>query len=156
MKTPAMMALLFATALLAACQVRFISEYDEATDLGVSALQGEVTAQLATLDQLASGPDGRPVTPACKFENFKDAYAQFAAQAHVLLVRNQIREKNQPTTDQLKLLEQNLAEGLPTVHREADGGCMSRGAVTVARETLDQTFRSILKLEIAKKQFRGG
>ena len=143
------------TTLLSGCAVQLISEYDAETDQGVSSLQSEVTAQLAILEQLGAAPGG-PKSPECKFENFKDSYTQFAAQAHVLLVRNQVRDKNQQTITQLELLEKNLGEGLVTTHRDADGQCMTRGTVIVARETLDQLFRAILKLEIAKKQVRGG
>lgn len=142
--------------LLAGCAVQFVSDYDPETDQGVSALQSEVTAHFATLGQLATGPNGRPLSPDCKFENFRAVYAQFAAQAHVLKVRNEVRDKNELTIAQLGLLEQNLGELLPAAHRDGDGACMSSGAVLVARETMDQAFRAILKLELAKKQMRGG
>lgn len=145
-----------AAMLLAGCAVSLVSDYDPETDQGVSALQYEVTEHLTTLDLLAAGPNGRPVTPDCKYENFAAVYAQFAARAHVLKVRSEVRPKNELTTTQLGLLEQNLGEGLATTHREADGGCLSHGAIVVARETMDQMFRAILKLELAKKQFRGG
>jgi hypothetical protein len=144
------------TTILCGCTIRLISEYDPETDRGVSALQSEVTAQLATLEQLGAGPGGQPVSPDCKFENFKETYAQLAAQAHVLKVRNEVRDKNELTTTQLGLLEKNLGEQLVSLHRDADGQCMTRGTVLAARETLDQLFRAILKLEIAKQKFRGG
>jgi hypothetical protein len=73
----------------------------------------------------------------------------------VLKVRNEVRDKNALTIAQLGLLEQNLAELLPAAHRDGDGGCMTRGAILVAQETMDQTFRAILKLELGKKQMRG-
>jgi hypothetical protein len=149
-------AVLTACALLTGCQVRFVSEYDLDTDEGVSALQADVTAHFATLEQLAVGPNGQPISPACKFENFREVYAQFSAQAHVLKVRNEVRDKNELTVAQLGLLEQNLADLLPATHRDGDGACMTRGAVTVARATMDQLFRAILKLELGKKYFRGG
>lgn len=141
---------------LPGCAVQMVSSYDPETDHGVSQLHAEVTELLANLDLLAAGPNGRPISPDCKFENFRHDYSQLAAKAHVLKIRNEIREKNELTTTQLGLLEQNLGELLPTTHREADGGCMTRGAVLVARESMDQMFRAILKLELAKKQFRGG
>ena len=150
------LAALALTTFLGGCTIRLISEYDPETDQGVSALQSEVTAQLAILEQLGAGPGGQPVSPACKFENFKDSYTQFAAQAHVLKVRNEVRDKNELTTTQLELLEKNLGEQLVALHREADGQCMTRGTVIAARETLDQMFRAILKLEIAKQKYRGG
>jgi hypothetical protein len=147
---------LIASALLAGCAVQFVSQYDPETDEGVSALHSELTAHFATLNQLAVGPNGQPMSPACKFENFRETYAQLAAQAHVLKVRNEVRDQNELTVAQLGLLEQNLGELLPATHRDGDGGCMTQGAILVARETMDQMFRAILKLELAKKQFRGG
>lgn len=140
--------------LLAGCT--FLSEYDPETDQGVSALQSEVASHLAKLELLADGPDGRPVSPACRFENFKDTYADLAAKAHVLAVRNEARDKNELTTQQLALLSNSISNGLVTVHRDADGQCLSMGAIVAARQTLDQNFRAILKLELAKKQSRGG
>lgn len=155
MNTRAIVTALLASALLAGCQVRFVSEYDADTDEAVSALHAEVTAHFASLEQLAAGPNGQPVSPACKYENFRETYAQLAAQAHVLTVRNEVRDKNELTVAQLGLLEQNL-ELLPATHRDGEGGCMTKGAITVARATMDQIFRAILKLELGKKYFRGG
>lgn len=140
--------------LLAGCTM--LSDYDAETDRGVSDLQTQVASHLATLEQLAEGPDGNPVSPACRFDNFKDTYVQLAAKVHVLAVRNEARDKNELTTQQLSLLSSTLSEGLVAVHREADGQCMSKGAVVAARQILDQNFRAILKLELAKKQYRGG
>lgn len=157
MKTPLRYILLCTAALLlGGCAIQLVSEYDEGTDEGVSELQADVTAHFAKLDRLSAGPTGQPVSPACKFENFADAYAQFAARAHVLKIRNEVRVKNELTTTQLGLLEQNLGEGLVATHRDAGGGCMTHGAILAAREIMDQMFRAILKLELSKKQFRGG
>jgi hypothetical protein len=142
---------------LSACTVTLISHYDEETDKGVAQLHSEIAAHLAKLEQLAAGPGGAPVTPACRFDNFKDTYAQFLAKAHVLTVRNEIREKNQLTTAQLGLLEQSLGDaGLMSVHRDADGQCMTLGTVQATRAMLDQHFRAVLKLELAKKLYRAG
>ena len=147
---------LLVTSLLSGCTLRLISDYDPETDQGVSALQADVTAHLARLDRLSGGPGGRPQQPQCQFENFADAYAGFAARAHVLKVRNEVRDQNQLTITQLGLLEQNLGEGLVVTHRDAEGGCLTHGTIMVTRELMDQMFRAILKLELAKKQFRGG
>ena len=149
------LAALALTTLLGGCAVQLISDYDPETDQGISALQSEVTAQLAILEQLGAAPGG-PKSPECKFENFKDSYAQFAAQAHVLKVRNEARFKNELTTTQIELLEKNLGEQLVALHRDAEGQCMTSGTVIAARATLDQLFRAILKLEIAKQKVRQG
>ena len=149
-------AVLLSAVILSGCTLRLISDYDPETDRGVSSLQADVTTHLARLDRLSGGPGGRPQSPQCRFENFADVYAGFAARAHVLKVRNEVRDKNQLTTTQLGLLEQNLGEGLVATHRDADGGCLTHGAILAAREIMDQMFRAILKLELAKQQFRGG
>jgi hypothetical protein len=143
---------LSAAALLGACTL--ISDYDERTDEGVNELQTEVATHLAVLEQLAAGPNGKPVSPECKFANFQDTYAQLIAHAHVLTVRNEARAKNELTTQQLTLLTKSLGDGLVAVHRDADGQCMSEGAIIIAQQILDQNFRAILKLELAKKEYR--
>lgn len=149
-------AVLFVAVWLAGCQVTLVSEYDADTDQAVTALQSGVAKHLATLEQLATATAGAPKHPDCEFARYADAYAGFAAQAHVLVVRNEARPKNDLTVQQLRLLSDSLTNALPVLHQTADGGCMTAGAVVAARETLDQNFRAILKLELAKKSYRGG
>jgi len=141
---------------LAGCTIRLISEYDETTDAAVTQLQTDVAEHLAVLKGFTDPETGKPSHPKCEFKNFGDTYAQLAAKAHVLVVRNESRPKNGLTTDQLKLLEQSIGEHLVGFHRDADGECLTAGAIDTAGEALDQNFRAILKLELAKKQYREG
>jgi pyruvate/2-oxoacid:ferredoxin oxidoreductase beta subunit len=142
-------------ALLSACTIRLISEYDAETDKGVTQLQSAVATHLATLAQLSKGLDGAPVKPACQYENFGNTYAQLAAQARVLVVRNEVRIKNEQTTQQLKSLTETLEKELPELHRSVPDRCMTQGTVEAARTIVEQHFRAILKLELAKKIYRG-
>jgi hypothetical protein len=114
-----------------------------------------MASHLAKLEQLANGPGGKPTVPACQFDNFSDAYAQFSARAHVLTVRNEARSKNEPTTEQLRSLEESIGQLLVAVHRAGNDQCMSSGAIAASTSALDQHFRAILKLELAKKIYRG-
>ena len=137
------------------CAIRLVSEYDEATDRGVTQLQSDVAAQLTQLKDLIDPQTRKPKHPDCEFDKFSGAYSRLAASAHVLVVRNEARQKNTLTTEQLKLLESSIGEELVTVHRESDDKCMNAGAIQVVSDALDQNFRAILKLELAKKLYRG-
>ena len=141
-------------AMLGGCAVALVSAYDAETDQGVTALQTGIARHLATLEQLATADQGNPKHPDCEYARYVETYAEFSADAHVLIVRNEARPKNELTVQQLQSLADSLAQGLPVVHQTATGGCMTAGAVAAARETLDQNFRAILKLELAKKSYR--
>ena len=150
----AIMGLLGIVLAASGCTVRLMSEYDAETDQAITALQSDVALHLARLVALSKGPDDKAQHPACEFANFTDLYRQFAARAHVIDVRNSARRKNNLTTQQIEGLYESLATELPTLHREATGSCLTAGAITAAEASLDQHFRAILKLELAKKTYR--
>jgi hypothetical protein len=140
---------------VAGCTTRLISEYDEATDQAVTQLQAHVASHLATLNQLVDPETAKPKHPDCEFDRFTSTYAQLSADVHVLVVRNEARQKNALTTAQLKVLEDSISSALVTLHRDSDDKCMDAGTIVVAGQMLDQNFGAILKLELAKKLYRG-
>lgn len=159
--------LLAAILWLAGCQVSLISDYDPTTDKGVSDLQRGIERHLGLLETLAAEPPGlETLLEACKPEKFDDTYRQLQADLRTLIVRNEAREKNQRTVEQLRDLQKSL-ETLQQQQRERyeptdpdravvkpGDHCLSRGQVDVNRRALEQHLRAILKLELAKRDFR--
>ena len=146
--------LLLAAALASGC-VKLISSYDAETDLAVTKLQGEIQTHLANLRQLSAGLDGKPIHPACEFSNYASKYSELSQQARLVEIRNQARAKNELTVTQLAMLRASIDTELPEVHRESDDQCLTAGALTALQATFDQHFLAILKLELAKKTYRG-
>ena len=153
--------------LLAGCQVHFISAYDFATDQGVTGLQRSVENHLAQLDELAVEPPGlESLVEDCKPEKFDDTYRELKSGLQVLVIRNEARAKNDLTVQQLKLLgesfdtlrKQQIERYTPTdperrIEKPGDR-CMSTAQIALNRDILQQHIRAILKLELAKREFR--
>jgi hypothetical protein len=156
-----------AAALLAGCPAYFVSEYDATTDRGVTALQGSIERHLGQLETLAREPPGlESLVEACKPDRFDDAYREMLSDLRSLIVRNEAREKNDLTVQQLKGLQESLAT-LQQLQRERyeptdpervitkpGDRCMGSGQIEATRQILEQHFRAILKLELAKRDFR--
>ena len=124
--------------LLLGCTVRWISTYDETTDKDVTALQHKVAALLTSLDT----PNPVP------YEKAAAQYAGIYNDLRALIIRNEARDKNELTTQQLRLLDSNI-QTLEKLHMAPD---FKRELVPPARASIDQIFRAILKLELAKKE----
>jgi len=128
-----------AYALAGGCShVQLISSYDETTDREVTALHKAVSQLLDDLDA--------PKTPA--YTSMSRRYAALGSDLRSLQFRNEARPRNALTIEQLQLLRANL-DKLEQVHKE---GLLVQDMVPIQRSTLDQTFRAILKLELAKKE----
>ena len=121
-----------------ACTVRWISTYDETTDKGVTALEQKV-------DELFSLVGANPPASHAKVE---PQYQSIYRDLQLLIVRNEARDKNELTTQQLRLLDSNLRT-FEKLHADKD---FTRELVPPAKATIDQIFRAILKLELAKKE----
>ncbi len=132
---------LFALLLMAAscAPVRFVSQYDEATDSGVTALHDKIAALLDHLQASES-----PVS----YVSVSARYDDLQRDLRALALRNTARDKNDLTNQQLEQLRQTLEE-FEQQHRKR--GAMSREAVGPARDAIDTIVRAILKLELAKR-----
>lgn len=131
-------ALVLLTAIFAGCTVTFISSYDEATDKGITALQKSVGGLTSQLDQ-APVPD---------YKGLAGSYNAIRGDLSSLHLRNEARPKNTLTVKQLDELKAIL-DKLEELHKE---GKLNQAMVEPTRETLNQTFRALLKLELAKKE----
>ena len=130
--------LALATVLPACSTVVLMSPYDEQTDVGVTSLQKKVDGALEQLGK-APLPD---------YGSLQPTYAEINGDLAVLVSRNTLREKNTLTLGQLG----NLSKELKILEDQHAAGSLKSVMVGPMRDSLDQTFRAILKLEISKKE----
>lgn len=133
---------------LAACQVQWVSAYDEQTDRNVTAYQEKMNVFFEELKDSS--------WPACSYESNTDFYAEASADATVILTRAQSIQKNSQTIRQTQALKDNLGE-VRTTHRDSDEDedCLSEDYVTLSQGFMNQVVRAILWLELGKKRQLG-
>lgn len=131
-------AIVLAAAVLAGCTVTLISSYDEPTDKGITALQKSVDGLMSQLDQ----------DPVPDYNAVKKTYDAIRSDLNSLRLRNEARPKNILTVKQLDELKASL-DMLEGQHK---AGRLNQAMMGPARDTLNQTFRAILKLELEKKE----
>jgi hypothetical protein len=154
---------------LGGCQVHLISDYDDATDVGVTEVQQAIDHHLWTLETLSAVSKETPsLSQQCDPRQFSDSYREIQSHLRTLIIRNEVRAQNEKTTEQLKLLDasienlrkQQMERYSPTDSQRAievpGDRCMSAAQLKVSRDLLEQHIRSILKLELAKRNFRSG
>ena len=134
------------------CTVKFISSYDEATDVAVTALHRKVETFFITLE---SGEG----LPGCTYDNHKKFYEEAKVDISAIQVRAEAIPKNEITIQQLKLLSNSLDQ-LEQLHKlkkklsDEQGKliCLTRQEIAPLRTAFNASFTAILKLEIAKKR----
>lgn len=133
-------------ALTACAEIRLISDYDEQTEKQVTKMQHEVELFLTTVERSSELSE-------CASANFNDFYIQANVDVNMLISRNSVRPKNEITSDQLKLLKENLGL-LEEAHKNADqeSRCMQGFEIEIHRRTFATHFESILRLELAKRR----
>lgn len=149
---------------LAGCQVSRVSTYDPETDRSVTELQQDIDLHLTTLEMLADKPKSTAsLQQQCDPEQFVEVYRKLNAKLRTLTLRNEARDRNQLTVDQLHLLHENLSnlqsqQKLRYATQSAAPGdrCLGTGQLQVNRNSLEQIIRAILTLELAKREFREG
>lgn len=156
-----------AGSLLCGCEVVFVSSYDATTDRGVTAIQRTLEQHLAKLETLAAEPPGlESLLEECDPAKSAGTYQELQTDVRALILRNEAREKNTLTVEQLKLLQTNVTH-LQHLQQEryapTDPGrrvekpgdrCLSAGLIEASRRSLEQNLLAILKLELAKRDFR--
>jgi hypothetical protein len=138
---PPLAALLAVVALLGApacAHVTLISPYDEATDQGVTALERSISGLLTQLDQ----------NPVPAYSTVAATWDGVFSDLGSLRFRNEARPKNQQTIAQLE----ELRLGLEKLRQSHQQDKLVQPMLGPARESLEQTLRAILKLELAKKE----
>lgn len=136
---------------LAACQVQWISLYDEQTDQNVTAYQRNMNSYFERLKD-KDWPD-------CSYDANKEFYADAIGDATVILTRAQSLQKNDQTVQQTSALKANLLEVRDT-HKDSDtpdpatgaGECLSNDYVRKSQEFMNQIVRATLWLEQGKKR----
>jgi hypothetical protein len=149
----------------ASCTVHLVSDYDPVTDNQLSDVYQATDALLTHMELLASDPT--TLRPACDPDQFAGDYQQIVSRLRLLSVRNAARDHNSITNDQLALLTNNI-DTLRKLQRvrydqtrgnsagTASNGCLLADELVPIRRTLDQTVTAIMKLELAKRDFRKG
>jgi hypothetical protein len=156
-----------ASAWLCACRALFVSEYDPTTDRGVTALHQEIDAHLAWLEQLAAEPpELESLEQDCDPAVFAESQRDLNTRVRSLILRNEARARNERTVAQLRALQASLAtlrQQQQERYAPTDPGrtiaqpgdrCLGTGQIEANRQILEQHVRAILKLELAKRDFR--
>ncbi|MFN0132574.1 MAG: hypothetical protein ACKVW3_08610 [Phycisphaerales bacterium] len=147
---------LVASLLPMGCAIQLVSNYDEVTDKGVTALHRDVEAFFLTLkEELAERPAD------ALHAKHKGFYSKARLDLGTLRLRADSIPKNTQTVEQLKLLDASLAdlERLHLLHDQAvrdntTTNRLSPAIVDITRQLFHTHLSSILALEMAKK--RGG
>jgi len=119
--------------------VKFISDYDEPTDRGVTALQQKTSALFDKLQ--TSDP-----TPA--YDTVSDQYDAIRRDLGSLILRNSARDLNDKTNGQLDSLKAAL-DRFESLHKQ--NRTLHLAVIAPARDQIDIIVRAILTLELKKK-----
>lgn len=138
-------AILVCGAVCAACAVALVSAYDEPTERAVTGLQTSVDSFLITLAR-------EQQAPACTYEKHKAFYTRTLTGVSALDVRNRARPQNEPTAEQIVLLDSSLVLFEQLHKGKGDAACMSAASIEPLRRNFNSTFTAILTLELAKKR----
>lgn len=121
--------------------VRFVADYDEEVDKGITALQKRVDTMLLRLE--------RDVTAAqAQYDKNTSFYDEARADLRALELRAAAHPKNTLTSQQLVLFGKSL-EDLEALHKS---GFRSAAAIKPLLDAFDISAKAILTFEIAKKR----
>lgn len=137
-----------AVASLPACQVQWVSQYDEVTDRTVTAYQQKMNTYFEQLKEKG--------WPECSYAASMEFYPAASSDAIAILTRTQSLPKNDQTVRQAEALKNNLYEVRRT-HKESDADeeCLSGPYVSKSQDFMNQIVRAILWLEHGKKRSPG-
>ena len=123
------------------CGVKFIADYDEATDKSVTELQRKVEGFLVDIERKVGTDDAA-------YSNNTEFYDEVRVDISAIRVRAAAREKNEITLEQLDLVQKNL-DNLEKLH---ELGFNSPEEIEPLRKAFNASFTAILKFELAKKR----
>jgi hypothetical protein len=126
--------------LVAACTVRFISRYDAITDDAISKLQQQTDQFIDNMSMTDPPP---------RYAEAKPSYDAIRSGLQSVTQRNEVRDHNDLTRRQLGELQAALAR-LEEQHKS--DGTLPKPFWGPAKASLDQIFRALIKLELAKKE----
>lgn len=125
-----------------ACTVTLISRYDQVFDHTATALQRQLDIHLTRLET-------NPASDSATYALNVPFYTQYEVELRSLLVRARSLPRNQPTATQLEALITSVAE-LKQQHQASTR--LSPAYIRTARDLLNQSWQSVLALELAKKR----
>jgi hypothetical protein len=114
-----------------------MSQYDAATDQGVTAIHRELIGYVSTTQPLARGETPEQI----KF------YLRVRLDISSLLLRARSIPQNTLTVEQIQILNK-LVDELDILDQEG----FTAAEAQLVRDAIDRTCQAILKLEIAKKR----
>jgi hypothetical protein len=133
--------LVLSLSILGCPHVQFISNYDQKTDEGVTALQKQTAEFLI-------GIESQGGSKSSEFEKHqKEFYDPAKAALSVLIVRSQARPLNAETTKQLELLKESFVK---LEQADKKHGISARAA-TQYETQFNQSFGYVLTLELKKQ-----
>lgn len=119
-----------------AAPARHVAPYDAQVDTTATALQAEMDGFLTNV---ITDPNGT-------YERFKGFYSDYELKLRSLLVRTRARLDNEPSTQQVELMIQDV-ETLRAAHAS---GPMTPEAAASFRDLFNQGWQAVLALELAK------
>jgi hypothetical protein len=133
--------LLFLPIIALGCSVKFIADYDEATDKLVTELQRKMEYFFLDLEYKFGTPDA-------EYENYIEFYKEIKTDLKLLELRASALPQNEITIKQVKLVQKNLLL-FEEIHIE---GLDDMIFIEEPRKDFTIAFINILKLELAKKR----
>ena len=148
---------------LMGCSVKLISSYDETTDKETSRLQKQTDEFITTL--IVKGGDtgdGPTRHAAINYSQFESGYEKIGVDLRSLEIRTAAISSNEHTTNQVKYIIENF-DRVKARHKSYSKGetvngqkvTMSNAYLRNARDIINEQFKSVLSLELAKKQIAG-
>ncbi|MCJ7747646.1 MAG: hypothetical protein MUP27_07875 [Desulfobacterales bacterium] len=160
LRYPSFFVALLLIILLSGCPVKLIAPYDETTEKEASLLQKQVDQFITELildGETAADQSTRRA--ALKYDNYRKEYVRIAVDFRALKIRTEAVSMNELSAKQVQYLIENF-EKLEARHKMYSGGkdgdaqktSMSNRYLEIARDILNEQFKSLLALELAKKK----
>lgn len=133
---------LFLSLLLTGClTVKWVSDYDEATDNALTSLQSKMEKHFLLYEN-------NPVEFVNNYEGYKNFYDAVRLDLSAIKFRVDARPLNELSSQQIDLFS-GIVDDLEELHKD---GLTERSAIASARQTVNSSLSSMLKLELAKKR----
>lgn len=142
------------------CSIKLIAPYDETTEKEASRLQKQIDGFITQLIfEGGSAQDDSSRQVALNYGKFRKEYEKIGVDLRSLKIRTEAISLNEHTTNQVKYIIENF-EILEARHKKysnngtIDGRkiSMSNSYLRNARDIINDQFKSVLSLEIAKKR----
>ncbi len=137
-------AILFSIILASCASVQLIAPYDERIEKGITELQKNTTTFFVKVER-QGGSDIND------YKNHTEFYDHSKVATKSLFIRAGATAQNKKTEEQILLLMQKF-ELLEREHKDSG---LTPNTIPTLESSFDQLFRSILTLEVAKRELNG-